>query len=39
MTDGISSGKKEVINNKHPVKKGIVTIAAHKQSDDIAPGT
>jgi len=24
---------------KHPVKKGIVTIAAHKQSDDIAPGT
>ena len=24
---------------KHPVKKGLVTIAAHKQSDEIAPGT
>jgi predicted RNA binding protein YcfA (HicA-like mRNA interferase family) len=24
---------------KHPVKKGIVTIAAHKMSDEIAPGT
>jgi predicted RNA binding protein YcfA (HicA-like mRNA interferase family) len=24
---------------KHPVKKGLVTIAAHKLSDEIAPGT
>ena len=24
---------------KHPVKKGLVTIAAHKLTDDIAPGT
>jgi predicted RNA binding protein YcfA (HicA-like mRNA interferase family) len=24
---------------KHPVKKGIVTIAAHKPSDDLATGT
>lgn len=24
---------------KHLVKKGLVTIAAHKQSDEIAPGT
>lgn len=24
---------------KHPFKKGLVTIAAHKQSDEIAPGT
>lgn len=23
----------------HLVKKGLVTIAAHKQSDEIAPGT
>lgn len=24
---------------KHGVKKGLVTIAGHKMSDDIAPGT
>ena len=24
---------------KHSVKKGLVTIACHKTSDDIAPGT
>ena len=24
---------------KHPIKKGLVTIAAHKMSDEIAPGT
>lgn len=24
---------------KHRIKKGLVTIAAHKQSDEIAPGT
>lgn len=24
---------------KHPFKKGLVTIAAHKQNDEIAPGT
>jgi predicted RNA binding protein YcfA (HicA-like mRNA interferase family) len=24
---------------KHSFKKGLVTIAAHKQSDEIAPGT
>jgi len=24
---------------KHPNKKGLVTIAAHKLSDEIAPGT
>ncbi len=24
---------------KHPTKKGLVTIAAHKLSDEIAPGT
>ncbi|HEX4374073.1 MAG TPA: type II toxin-antitoxin system HicA family toxin [Puia sp.] len=24
---------------KHKVKKGLVTIAAHKMSDEIAPGT
>lgn len=24
---------------KHPVKKGLVTIAGHKLSDEIAPGT
>lgn len=24
---------------KHPTKKGLVTIAAHKMSDEIAPGT
>ena len=24
---------------KHPSKKGLVTIAAHKMSDEIAPGT
>ncbi|MBX9782469.1 MAG: type II toxin-antitoxin system HicA family toxin [Chitinophagaceae bacterium] len=24
---------------KHRVKKGLVTIAAHKMSDEIAPGT
>ena len=24
---------------KHPVKKGLVTIAAHKMTDEIAPGT
>ena len=24
---------------KHPIKKGFVTIAAHRLSDDIAPGT
>jgi len=24
---------------KHAVKKGLVTISAHKQSDEIAPGT
>lgn len=24
---------------RHPTKKGLVTIAAHKMSDDIAPGT
>ncbi|MGH2553787.1 MAG: type II toxin-antitoxin system HicA family toxin [Chitinophagaceae bacterium] len=24
---------------KHPVKKRLVTIAAHKLSDEIAPGT
>jgi predicted RNA binding protein YcfA (HicA-like mRNA interferase family) len=24
---------------KHSVKKGLVTIACHKMSDDIAPGT
>ena len=24
---------------KHPVKKGLVTIAAHKMNDEIAPGT
>lgn len=24
---------------KHRIKKGLVTIAVHKQSDEIAPGT
>ena len=24
---------------KHPYKKGLVTISAHKMSDEIAPGT
>ncbi|MDI9363495.1 MAG: type II toxin-antitoxin system HicA family toxin [Flavobacterium sp.] len=24
---------------KHPIKQGLVTIACHKESDDIAPGT
>lgn len=24
---------------KHPLKEGLVTIAAHQLSDDIAPGT
>ena len=24
---------------KHTVKKGLVTVAVHKMSDDIAPGT
>jgi predicted RNA binding protein YcfA (HicA-like mRNA interferase family) len=24
---------------KHPIKRGLVTIASHKESDDIAPGT
>ncbi|GAB6267550.1 MAG: type II toxin-antitoxin system HicA family toxin [Smithella sp.] len=24
---------------KHPIKKGLVTIACHKMSDEIAPGT
>jgi predicted RNA binding protein YcfA (HicA-like mRNA interferase family) len=24
---------------KHPLKKGLVTVAVHKMSDDIAPGT
>ena len=24
---------------RHPNKKGLVTIAAHKMNDDIAPGT
>jgi predicted RNA binding protein YcfA (HicA-like mRNA interferase family) len=24
---------------KHPSKKGLVTVAVHKMSDDIAPGT
>ncbi len=24
---------------KHPVKKGLVTVAAHKMSDEIAAGT
>jgi len=24
---------------KHPVKKGLVTIASHKMSDDVSPGT
>ena len=24
---------------KHPSKRGLVTIAAHKMSDEIAPGT
>lgn len=24
---------------KHPVKPGLVTIACHKESDDMAPGT
>lgn len=24
---------------KHSVKKGLVTVAAHKMSDEIAPGT
>jgi predicted RNA binding protein YcfA (HicA-like mRNA interferase family) len=24
---------------KHSVKKGLVTIACHKMSDDVAPGT
>ncbi|MFY7839064.1 MAG: type II toxin-antitoxin system HicA family toxin [Lacibacter sp.] len=24
---------------KHKIKKGLVTIAAHKMSDEIAPGT
>jgi predicted RNA binding protein YcfA (HicA-like mRNA interferase family) len=24
---------------KHPIKKGLVTIAAHKLSDEINPGT
>ena len=24
---------------KHPTKKGLVTIAAHKMSDEIRPGT
>ena len=24
---------------KHPLKKGLVTVAAHKMSDEIAPGT
>ena len=24
---------------KHSVKKGLVTIASHKMSDDVAPGT
>jgi len=24
---------------KHPIKKGLVTIAAHKMSDEISPGT
>jgi predicted RNA binding protein YcfA (HicA-like mRNA interferase family) len=24
---------------KHPLKKGLVTVAAHKMSDELAPGT
>lgn len=24
---------------KHPTKSGLVTIACHKESDDLAPGT
>ena len=24
---------------KHPIKKGLVTVSFHKQSDEIAPGT
>ena len=24
---------------KHPLKKGLVTVSFHKQSDEIAPGT
>ena len=24
---------------KHPVKRGLVTVAVHKMSDEIAPGT
>lgn len=24
---------------KHKIKKGLVTVSAHKMSDDIAPGT
>ena len=24
---------------KHPAKKGLVTIACHRMSDDLAPGT
>jgi predicted RNA binding protein YcfA (HicA-like mRNA interferase family) len=27
------------IQFKHPSKKGVVTIAYHKQSDEVAPGT
>ncbi len=36
---GSLSDKRSHKQYKHPIKKGLVTIAAHKQSDEIAAGT
>jgi predicted RNA binding protein YcfA (HicA-like mRNA interferase family) len=35
----LSSQKGSHKQFKHPVKKGLVTVAAHKMSDEIAAGT
>lgn len=35
----LSRQKRSHKQYKHPVKKGLVTVAAHKLSDDIATGT
>jgi predicted RNA binding protein YcfA (HicA-like mRNA interferase family) len=36
---GIWLDRKEVTSNTNMEQKGLVTIAAHKMSDEIAPGT
>jgi predicted RNA binding protein YcfA (HicA-like mRNA interferase family) len=39
MTDGMKQDKEGAITFKHPEKKGVVTIAFHKLSDENKRGT